>query len=156
MFESSSFLLSTEISKQKLTSLNSFENEIPFMIMSLEFNTNTGTNKDCSVPQQSEHLIATTPFLKACCSGVPKFSGSPKRIVLKMKRRPLEGGQNGRKMEKTREAGEGGVLTVHLMYSGLKPKIVFFYTLHRQTTCEHLDINRYEKRCVYIYVCVWV
>lgn len=34
------------------------------MIMSLEFNTNTGTNKDCSVPQQSEHLIATTPFFK--------------------------------------------------------------------------------------------
>lgn len=40
---------------------------------------------------------------------------------------------------------EERVLMVHLMYSGLKPRVVFFYALHRQTTCEHLDINRYEK-----------
>lgn len=40
------------------------------------------------------------------------------------------------------------VLMFHFMYSGLKPRVVFFYALHRQTTCEHLDINRYEKRCV--------
>lgn len=34
---------------------------------------------------------------------------------------------------------------VHLMYNRLKPRVVLFFALHRQTTCEHLDINRYEK-----------
>ncbi len=42
----------------------------------------------------------------------------------------------------------GKVLKVHLMYTELKPGVAFFYRLHRQTTSEHLDINRYEKRCV--------
>lgn len=47
------------------------------------------------------------------------------------------------KAEKTTEEGAA---YGSLMYSGVKPRVVFFYALHRQTTCEHLDINRYEKR----------
>lgn len=59
-------------------------------------------------------------------------------------------GQSCKEEQRKQQRREGQkVLMVHLMYSGLKPRVVFFYALHRQTTCEHLDINRYEKKvCV--------
>lgn len=61
-----------------------------------------------------------------------------------------QGADSKKRRENNREKEGGKVLTVHLMYTGLKPKVVFVYALHRQTTCEHLDINRYEKRCVWL------
>lgn len=57
----------------------------------------------------------------------------------------------------TEEKERVKVPMVHLTYSGLKQRVVFSYRLHRQTTCEHLDINRYEKgACICICGCVCV
>lgn len=60
----------------------------------------------------------------------------------------MKAAERGKKKEKAGRNLWEKVLMVHLMYSGLKPRVVFFYALHEQTTCEHLDINRYEKRCL--------
>lgn len=76
------------------------------------------------------------------CRGKEEVRGEGDKADTRIER---EGNRGARKRENKKVEERKKALTVHLMYNGLKPKVVFFYALHGQTTCEHSDINRYEK-----------